>query len=136
MPSIGLTAAQELIEAAHRHAKQMAVPSTVTVLDAGGRFVAGGRMDGAPLISIDTSAAKARTAAFFKTPTSDLVEAVQPGAALFTIGAASEDPLTFLAGGLPIFDESGDLVGALGSGGGTPEQDAEIAGAAVAQVKR
>jgi uncharacterized protein GlcG (DUF336 family) len=90
MATISTAAATELVRAAHSHAEQIGVPSTVTVLDAGGRLVVAARMDGAPLISIDTSAAKARTAVFFKTRTGDLVGAIQPGAPLFTIGAAVE----------------------------------------------
>ena len=135
MATISTAAATELVRAAHQHAEQIGVPSTVTVLDAGGRLVAAARMDDAPLISIDTSAAKARTAVFFKTPTGDLVGAIQPGAPLFTIGAATGEQLTFLAGGIPLFDADGELCGAIGSGGGTPEQDAEIAGAAVEASK-
>jgi uncharacterized protein GlcG (DUF336 family) len=135
MATISTASATELVRAAHSHAEQIGVPSTVTVLDAGGRLVAAARMDGAPLISIDTSAAKARTAVFFKTPTGDLVGAIQPGAPLFTIGAATGEQLTFLAGGIPLFDADGELRGAIGSGGGTPEQDAEIAGAAVEASK-
>ena len=131
MSTIPLADAKELVRAAHKHAEEIGVPSTVTVVDAGGRFVAGGRMDGAPLISIDTSAAKARTAVFFATPTGDLVGAIQPGAPLFTIGAATAEQLTFLAGGIPLFDADGELRGAIGSGGGTPDQDADVAGAAV-----
>jgi uncharacterized protein GlcG (DUF336 family) len=131
MTSISLAAAQELVTAAHRHATSVGVPSTVTVLDAGGRFVAAGRMDGAPLISVDTSAAKARTAVFFKLATGDLVGAVQPAAPLYTIGAATTEQLAFLAGGIPIVDHDGEVLGAIGSGGGTPEQDAEIAAAAI-----
>jgi uncharacterized protein GlcG (DUF336 family) len=131
MTSLSLPAAQDLVAAAHRHAASIGVPSTVTVLDAGGRFIAAGRMDGAPLISVDTSAAKARTAVFFKLPTGDLAGAVQPAGPLYTIGAATTEQLAFLAGGLPLFDDDGELLGAIGSGGGTPEQDAEVAAAAV-----
>jgi uncharacterized protein GlcG (DUF336 family) len=135
MATISTAAATKLVRAAHSHAEQIGVPSTVTVLDAGGRLVAAARMDGAPLISIDTSAAKARTATFFKMATGDLVGAIQPGAPLYTIGAATGEQLTFLAGGIPLFDADGELRGAIGSGGGTPEQDAEIAGAAVEASK-
>ncbi len=91
-------------------------------------------MDNAPLVSIDTSAAKARTAVFFRTPTSDLASAVQPGAPLYSIGGATGEQLAFLAGGIPL-TSNGDVVGAIGSGGGTPDQDHEIAAAAVATVE-
>ena len=37
-----------------------------------------------------------------------------------------------MGGGIPLFDEQGALLGALGVSGGTPEQDAAIARAASA----
>jgi uncharacterized protein GlcG (DUF336 family) len=134
MSGISLDTANALVSAAVLHATSIGVPSTVTVMDAGGRVVAVGRMDGAPLVSIDTSAAKARTSVFFGgAATGDLVGAIQPGAPLYTIGAATSEELAFLAGGVPLLHE-GKLVGAIGSGGGTPDQDNEVATAAVAAV--
>jgi uncharacterized protein GlcG (DUF336 family) len=68
---------------------------------------------------------------FFKLATGDRASAVQPAAPLYTIGAATTEQLAFLAGGIRILDHDGELVGAIGSGGGTPEPDAEIAAAAI-----
>jgi uncharacterized protein GlcG (DUF336 family) len=128
-PVLSLASANVAIAAAVRHAERISVPSTVTVLDAGGRLVAAGRVDGAPLISVDASAAKARTAVFFKTATADLVAAIQRGAPLYTIADATTESLTFLGGGVPLLSADGQLIGAVGSGGGARGQDAEIASA-------
>ncbi|GAA2229032.1 heme-binding protein [Herbiconiux moechotypicola] len=134
MSTLTLDTAQLLIAAALEHAAQIGVPSTVTVMDTGARVVATARMDGAPLVSIDSSAAKARTSVFFGgAATGDLAGAVQPGAPLYTIGASTPEPLAFLAGGLPIVI-AGEVVGAIGSGGGTPDQDHEVAGHAIAAL--
>jgi uncharacterized protein GlcG (DUF336 family) len=131
--SISLHQAQRIIAAADAKARELGVPSSITVLDSGARMVASVRQDGAPLVSIDSSFAKARTSVFFGgAATGDLAGAIQPGAPLFTLGDASAEQLTFLAGGLPITDADGTLIGAIGSGGGTPDQDAEIARAGVA----
>jgi uncharacterized protein GlcG (DUF336 family) len=135
MSNITLDAATSIVDAAVAYAAQIGVPSTVTVLDTGARLVASKRMDGAPLVSVDSSFAKARTAVFFKAPTEALVGAIQPGAPLYTLGDATSEQLTFLAGGVPIF-VGDELVGAIGSGGGTPEQDQEIALAAVSTFSR
>ena len=125
---LSLTAAQTVVTAASARAEETGVPSSVTVLDASGRLVVAVRMDGAPLISLDTSAAKARTSVFFGGAASgDLVGAVQPGAPLYTIGAATGETLAFLAGAVPLRATDGTLLGAIGSGGGTPDQDAVIA---------
>lgn len=130
--SITLTQAQRIIAAADAKAAELGVPSSITVLDDGARMVASVRQDGAPLVSIDSSFAKARTSVYFGgAATGDLAAAVQPGAPLYTLGAASNEPLAFLAGGLPITDGSGALIGAVGSGGGTPEEDAVIAQAGI-----
>ena len=130
--SITLTQAQRIIAAADAKAAELGVPSSITVLDDGARMVASVRQDGAPLVSIDSSFAKARTSVYFGgAATGDLAAAIQPGAPLYTRGAASNEPLAVLAGGLPITDESGTVIGAVGSGGGTPDQDAVIAQAGI-----
>ena len=123
--------AESLVDAALAHATELGVPSTVTVLDAGGHIVLAKRQDGAALASIDSSAAKAKTALFFKAPTEALVGAVQPGAPLYTIASASGSPLVFIAGGVPLTDSAGAVIGAIGAAGGSPEQDADVVKAAL-----
>lgn len=134
MSQITLAQAEQVLVAALRAATELGVPSTVTVMDGGARVVAVARQDGAPLISVDSSAAKARTAAFFSTPTSALTDAVQPGAPLYTLAAASGEQLTFVGGGRPLVDAGGDVIGSVGSGGGTPEQDQAVVAAAAAAL--
>ena len=136
MPNVSLQMANDLIAAAVRRAGEMNVPSTVTVVDSAGRMVAAGRMEGALPISIDASAAKARTCVLFGgAATGDLAGAVQPGAPLYGIGGATAEQLAFIAGGLPLLKD-GVLIGALGSGGGMPDQDEQVAAAAIAAVIR
>jgi uncharacterized protein GlcG (DUF336 family) len=132
--TLALDAAQRAIVAGRARAEQLGVPMNVVVLDAGAHPVASARMDGAPLAAIETSVTKARTAVLFVRPTRDLAPAVQPGAPLFTINAATRDPLTFVPGGVPVTDAEGRVVGAVGAGGGTPDQDDEVASAAVAAI--
>jgi uncharacterized protein GlcG (DUF336 family) len=57
--------------------------------------------------------------------------AVQPGGPLFGIEAGTREPLTFVAGGVPVTDDNGRLIGAIGVGGGMPDQDAQVADAAL-----
>jgi len=113
----------------------LGVPFTITVIDAGGFLVAAHRMDGAALASIDTSASKATTALLFAQPTRDMVDAVQPGAPLFTIAAATRAPLAFVPGGVPLTDADGIVIGAVGAGGGAPDEDHEVAAAAAAAAR-
>ncbi|PJJ73591.1 uncharacterized protein GlcG (DUF336 family) [Diaminobutyricimonas aerilata] len=134
MTNITLDQAQRILAAGAARAAELGAPSTLTVLDGGARMVASVRQDGAPLVSIDSSFAKARTAVFFMTPTRDLVGAVQPGAPLYTLDGATAEQLTFVAGGVPINDADGAVIGAIGVGGGTPDQDVQVAEAAIAAL--
>lgn len=122
--------AEALVTAAHRAAEAADVVVSVTVLDAGGHLLAFRRDDRAVLISGETSTRKAYTALQLNAPTVDLVDAVQPGGLFHTLPTALDRPLLFIAGGVPVHRD-GRLVGALGVGGGAPEQDHAFASAAV-----
>ncbi|MFE5186659.1 heme-binding protein [Streptomyces sp. NPDC056628] len=125
--------ADALVLAAQRAAVAAGVPVSVTVLDAGGHLLAFRRDDRAVLISGETSTRKAYTALQLGTPTADLVDAVQPGGLFHTLPTALDRPLLFIAGGLPIHRD-GRLIGAIGVGGGAPEQDHGFAATAVDSV--
>ncbi|ALO99680.1 hypothetical protein SHL15_8746 [Streptomyces hygroscopicus subsp. limoneus] len=114
--------AEALITAARRAAGAAGVTVSVTVLDAGGHLIAFRRDDRAVLISGETSTRKAYTALQLNAPTADLVDLVKPGGPFHTLPTALDRPLLFIAGGLPVHRD-GRLIGAIGVGGGTPEQD-------------
>ncbi|MFF5104808.1 heme-binding protein [Streptomyces sp. NPDC000134] len=122
--------AEALVEAARRAAEAAGVTVSVTVLDAGGHLLAFWRDDRAVLISGETSTRKAYTALQLNAPTADLVDAVQPGGLFHTLPTALDRPLLFIAGGVPVHRD-GRLIGAIGVGGGAPEQDHSFATAAV-----
>ncbi|MEU1662389.1 heme-binding protein [Streptomyces sparsogenes] len=122
--------AEFLIDRARSAAEAAGVPVAVTVLDAGGHLLAFRRDDRAVLIAGETSTRKAYTALQLNTPTADLVDAVQPGGLFHTLPTALDRPLLFIAGGVPVHRD-GRLIGALGVGGGAPEQDHSFADAAV-----
>ncbi|MFC8090688.1 heme-binding protein [Streptomyces sp. NPDC057301] len=119
-----------LVATAHRAAEAAGATVSVTVLDAGGHLLAFRRDDRAVLISGETSTRKAYTALQLDAPTADLVEAVQPGGLFHTLPTALDRPLLFIAGGVPIHRD-GRLIGAIGVGGGAPEQDHQFATAAI-----
>ncbi|MEV7344883.1 heme-binding protein [Streptomyces sp. NPDC093544] len=122
--------AEVLVTAAHRAAEVSGVRVSVTVLDAGGHPLAFRRDDQAVLISGETSTRKAYTALQLDSATADLVEAVQPGGLFHTLPTALDRPLLFIAGGVPVHRD-GRLIGAIGVGGGAPDQDHGFAVAAV-----
>ncbi|MEV6563292.1 GlcG/HbpS family heme-binding protein [Streptomyces kronopolitis] len=124
--------ADALIDAAARAAEGLGVRGSVTVLDAGGHLLGFRRDDAAVLISGETSTRKAYTALQLDAPTADLVDLVRPDGLFHTLPTALDRPLLFLAGGVPLHRD-GRLIGALGFGGGSPEQDHRIALTAIAE---
>ncbi|GGV91688.1 hypothetical protein GCM10015535_50850 [Streptomyces gelaticus] len=122
--------AEALVDAARTVAEAAGVAVAVTVLDAGGHLLAFRRDDRAVLIAGETSTRKAYTALQLDAPTADLVGAVQPGGLFHTLPTALDRPLLFIAGGVPVHRD-GRLIGAVGIGGGAPDQDHGFASAAV-----
>jgi uncharacterized protein GlcG (DUF336 family) len=87
-------------------------------------------MDDALVGSIDIAIKKARTACLFAMPTGQLGKLSQPGKPLYGIEHSNDGLITF-PGGLPIVDEDGVLVGAIGASGSTVENDQAVAEAGV-----
>ncbi|WP_368517267.1 heme-binding protein [Rhizobium sp.] len=122
-----LETAQSITKRAMEKIAEIGVPYTLTVVDGAGNLVLATRMDGAAIASIDTSLAKARTAIYFGATTKELGNAVVDKGPLATIQTSASVPLAFVAGGIPIRDSAGVVVGGLGAGGASPEQDHEVA---------
>ncbi|MFJ3904815.1 heme-binding protein [Streptomyces sp. NPDC090025] len=127
------TDADILLTAARRAADAAGVAVSVSVVDAGGHLLAFRRDDRAVLISGETSTRKAYTAVQLDAPTADLVDLVKPEGPFHSLPTALERPLLFIAGGVPVH-RAGRLIGAIGVGGGAPEQDHSFATAAVAEL--
>lgn len=124
--------AQRLIDSAVSAADAAGVRVSVTIVDAGGNLLAFRRDERAVLISGETSTRKAYTAVQLNSPTIELADLVKPDGPFHSLPTALERPLLFIAGGVPI--RRGDnLIGAIGVGGGAPEQDHDFAAAAVEQ---
>ena len=122
--------AETLVSADRLAAEAAGVTVSVTVLDAGGHLLAFRRDDRAVLISGETSTRKAYTALQLNAPTADLVDLVKPEGPFHSLPTALDQPLLFIAGGVPVHRD-GRLIGAVGVGGGAPEQDHGFAVAAL-----
>ncbi|MDH6581879.1 uncharacterized protein GlcG (DUF336 family) [Streptomyces sp. SAI-133] len=114
--------AETLTAAARRAADEAGVPVSITVLDAGGHLLTFRRDERAVLISGETSTAKAYTALQLNAATAEVADLVKPEGPFHSLPTALNKPLLFIAGGVPVHRD-GRLVGALGVGGGAPEQD-------------
>ncbi len=101
-------------------AREMGVPQCITVVDAGGNLLAYARMDGAKILSQLSSTQKAVTAASSRVPSGGVSSEVE-----IKLGLATGGQLTNLKGGLPIVVE-GEVIGAVGVGSGTGDQDVEV----------
>jgi uncharacterized protein GlcG (DUF336 family) len=106
-------------------AKEMGVGQCISVVDAGGHLLAFVRMDGAFSQSIDTSLMKAMTAASYGIPTGDIAAGVDLKLAIATQGKRINLP-----GGLPVIID-GHVIGGIGVGSGSGEQDRQVANAAL-----
>ena len=129
-PALKLTHAGALtaLAGAVAKAEALGVPQNITIVDEGGNLLAYVRMDGAKLLSRETSLSKAITSASHRAPSGRLAPDLEVKLAI-----AAGGRLTNLEGGLPIFID-GVCVGAVGVGSGTGAQDVEVAHAALAAI--
>lgn len=121
--------ALEALRAAVAAAEAAGVPQNISIVDEGGNLVAFLRMDGAKLLSGETSRSKAVSAASHRQPTARLDPQLE-----LKLAIASGGRLTNLEGELPIVF-SGVCVGGIGVGSGTGAQDIEVARAALAAIE-
>jgi len=103
------------------------------VVDAGANLTAFGRMDGAWLGSVDISIRKAKTARFFDMNTGEIGKLSQPGGPLYNIEHSNTGLISF-PGGIPIKDQSGEIIGAIGVSGSTVEDDHAVAEAGLQAI--
>lgn len=120
--------ALQALSAAVAKSEQIGAPQNISIVDEGGNLLAFVRTDGAKLLSRETSLSKAVTAASHRQPTGRFSPEMEP-----RLASASAGRLTNLAGGLPILID-GEYVGGIGVGSGTPEQDVEVAKAALRAI--
>ncbi len=126
--------AETLLAAAIKESNTLGVKMNIAIVDAGANLKAFHRMDGAWLGSIDIACKKARTARQFDMPTGEIGTLSQPGGALFNIEHSNDGLITF-PGGLPITNENGAVIGAIGVSGSTVEDDHAVAQAAIQSIQ-
>lgn len=127
-PTVKLTheGAMFVLNAAITAATDLAVPQCIAVVDEGCNLMAFVRMDGSRVLSIESATRKAITAATTGRPTGEI-----PADKAIALAGATSGRMTNLLGGLPLI-ASNQIIGGIGVGSGTGEQDLEIARAAVA----
>lgn len=126
--------AETAIAAGVRAAEAIGVPMNLAVHDDGANLKAFVRMDGALLGSADIAMNKARTAALFGFNTEALYEFCKPGGTSPGFENTNGGLIVF-AGGIPLRDGAGKLVGAVGVSGGSVAQDLSVATAAAEALR-
>ncbi|WP_337084549.1 heme-binding protein [Elizabethkingia anophelis] len=118
--------AVKAMNAAITKAQETGIPVSIAVVDSGGHLISFARLDSVYSV-IDFAVKKARTAVMFGTD-SDIMGSIIAGSELHGYGMInSNNGLLTIAGGTVIKNKEGNIIGAIGVSGGTPEQDKEIA---------
>jgi len=129
-PTLSARTSRRIVEAALAEAWRGSVPVTVVTVDESGVVKEMCRMDGAPLISVQTAINKAYAAAAIGMPPDEFYAAIEAdGAAVAEFG--TRPGLALIAGGIPVVID-GQVAGAIGVAGAmTGAEDRRIAETAV-----
>ena len=132
-PTLSSEASRLLIDAAVAEARKLSVPITVVAVDESGVIKELLRMDGAPLVSVQTATNKAYSAAAIGMPPDDFYAAIESDEAAVT-EFGTRPGLALIAGGLPVLTD-GKVAGAIGVAGAmTAAEDRRIAEAAISKA--
>jgi len=117
-----------MLQAAVSRAEEIGQPQCIVIVDASGVGLGQIRMSGAKFLSLKSAETKARTAASIRAASDAIPEHIG-----LYIAAATDNAVTRLGGGLPILVD-GTCVGGIGVGSGAPEQDTDVAQAALSAI--
>lgn len=133
MSHITLKQADAIIDGTLQAAREAdSKPLAVVVLDQAGHVVAAKREDSASMFRFDVALGKAWGAAAFGQSSRALAAKAADNPNFFqSLSATSKGRLLPNPGGLPIRDESGNLIGAVGVSGDSGARDEEFASAGI-----
>ena len=133
-PTLSEKWSSQVMKAALDEARSMNVRVTLVTVDESGVMKEMVRMDGAPLVSVQTAINKAYAAAAIGMPPDDFYAAIESdGAAIASF--AARPGLALIAGGMP-FLMDGQVAGAIGVAGAmTGAEDRRIAEVAASQTR-
>ncbi|GAA5089352.1 heme-binding protein [Chryseobacterium ginsengisoli] len=123
--------ATKALNASIEKANELNISVSLAIVDTGGHLVAFARLDSVFGV-IEFTVKKARTAVMFGID-SDMMGTIVLGAEIHGYGMLnSNGGLLTIAGGVVLKNKEGNIIGAIASSGGSPEQDREIASAGTA----
>lgn len=121
--------ADAVLAAAEAHALAHGLRVVIAVVDPSGELIQMRRTPGAQIASSRVAVDKARTAAIFVRPSREMEEQVTNG----RLGALALHGASCLTGGIPLVAD-GQVVGAIGTSGETPDEDEAVSLAGAAAV--
>lgn len=134
MPVLSLNLSRQCLDNAMAKApKDFGRPICVSVCDAQGFLVAFARMEGSPVRSIQIEQGKAYTAARMGMSTDAVLARLKKEG--IELGYFCDPLLTALAGGSPLKNSAGTLIGAIGVSGLTSAEDHAITEFIAEQVR-
>jgi len=129
-PPISLEQAKKAIAAAEAEAVRNRWNTAIAIVEPNGALVYFVKMDGTQYGAVNAALDKATSAALFRRSTNAVNDAIKAGATyLLQLRGTNSVP-----GGFPLVID-GKLVGAIGTSGGTGEQDSQVSMAAVNAIK-
>ncbi|MGY1699429.1 heme-binding protein [Geodermatophilus sp. SYSU D00766] len=118
-----------VLTAAEKHATEHGHRVVIAIVDASGRLLALRRTEGSQAASDQVAIDKARTAAVFVRPSREIEQQVTDG----RLGALALHGARALTGGVPLTVD-GEVVGAIGTSGETPDEDESVSLAGASAV--
>ena len=135
MIEMTLELAEKIARAALQKAKEINRPMSVSVVDESGRMVYFSRGDGAGFYTFETSRAKAMAAASFKRSTMEITRNKEMNPLLwYSLPSVIPGQALPSPGGMPVW-KNDRLIGAIGIGGGSPDEDQACCEAGVDAAK-
>ncbi|MEA3251342.1 MAG: heme-binding protein [Pseudomonadota bacterium] len=126
---LNLSDVNAILDAAQQEAEANHWAVTIAVADDGGHLLGLRRLDGAAPFSAGVASEKARNAAIGRKETQVFEEMINNGRTAFVTAPLQ----ALLTGGVPVIVD-GQVIASVGVSGVKPDQDAQIAKAAVAAI--
>ena len=116
-----------LLEKGLKKAEKMGLGNSIAFVDESGLLTGFLRHPVVEICSIQFAIDKAYTALINRLSTEELGEICQPGQELYGLQNNLGGRMVIFGGGIPIWNQSKKLIGAVGVSGGSVQQDIEVA---------
>ncbi len=121
MPKLGYVDALALVDRVIEEAASMGLRISVAIVDEARELLVFVRMEGAVLASIEIAQNKAYTSRSLNRDTRDVAPETVPGGPLYGLHTTHARPMVTFGGG-QLLRRDGEVIGAIGVAGGTPEE--------------